>query len=595
MFKKLDKKVVSHEEEKKFLLKLVNQYADSHKLLSTENNKLKQEISNLKITLKINKELVDKLLKEDLKLKETNHTSNAVTEANNNNLKEDENNNIIIIPNETENTNNNTIEKEQRVNKLEKLIIKPNNEFKPFSARNAEIQGNNEFNFINDNNKLNINNDYITYIDKLKEEVLSLHHHIKSLNHEYDKLLEQSQISDHNVIEEIKFLKEENNKLKTYNFILENKLAKEENKNLSIEKSYQKYELTFTKEVYIITEPTKYNISLNNELETLKLNLIDLTEKNEQLKVKYKLLDEAYTSLNEDNNKLEKKITIKNKRILEYKSKEKIKPGHLNSSYLQFRSNKNMIKIKLQEFTNDEHKILTTRELLKSKYNKNIEEKGKELNIKNKKTENVLENNNQNKIDKIKEEKSIPNNSFSFDSGKDKVHRLSIITTKRKSSSGLGERKRIFSVDMANELDDYGNKNYAGKVWENLVYENNLNYKQIYFLKNNYSISKLIKIFEEFKRKYNQEHSELVTLKTDYLKLEAKNKELINELEIQKNKNTRLENLLREGINNSFRSPILRKQSTIIGDASPDFKFFDDNKFMDYLDLNEEIPKENKS
>ena len=49
------KNKITQEEEIKTLLKLNNQYADSYNLLLVENKQIKQEMSNLKANLRINK------------------------------------------------------------------------------------------------------------------------------------------------------------------------------------------------------------------------------------------------------------------------------------------------------------------------------------------------------------------------------------------------------------------------------------------------------------------------------------------------------------------------------------------------------------
>ena len=48
-------------EEKKSALKLINKYAESYRILENENKQLKSEIKDLKLNLKINKEIIEGL------------------------------------------------------------------------------------------------------------------------------------------------------------------------------------------------------------------------------------------------------------------------------------------------------------------------------------------------------------------------------------------------------------------------------------------------------------------------------------------------------------------------------------------------------
>ena len=45
-------------DEKKIALKLINKYADSYSVLEEENKQLKAEIKDMKVNLKINKEII---------------------------------------------------------------------------------------------------------------------------------------------------------------------------------------------------------------------------------------------------------------------------------------------------------------------------------------------------------------------------------------------------------------------------------------------------------------------------------------------------------------------------------------------------------
>ncbi len=49
---------MKNNEEKKIALKLLNKYADSYGLLEEENRQLRAEILDMKINLKINKEII---------------------------------------------------------------------------------------------------------------------------------------------------------------------------------------------------------------------------------------------------------------------------------------------------------------------------------------------------------------------------------------------------------------------------------------------------------------------------------------------------------------------------------------------------------
>ena len=57
--------------DKKFALKLLNQYADSYQLLHSQHKLLEGEIKDLKINIKINKEIISNFLSKFLYQKKT--------------------------------------------------------------------------------------------------------------------------------------------------------------------------------------------------------------------------------------------------------------------------------------------------------------------------------------------------------------------------------------------------------------------------------------------------------------------------------------------------------------------------------------------
>lgn len=68
--------------DKKFALKLLNQYADSYQLLHSQHKLLEGEIKDLKINIKINKEIISNFLTKS-SLSEKNHKNDIKTSKSN--------------------------------------------------------------------------------------------------------------------------------------------------------------------------------------------------------------------------------------------------------------------------------------------------------------------------------------------------------------------------------------------------------------------------------------------------------------------------------------------------------------------------------
>lgn len=513
-------------EDKKVLLKLVNQYADSFQAINSENKKLKEEIYNLKATLKINKELVDQMINK-------RDTSGSTIIYNN------LNNNIAFS---TVNTNISF-----KIEKHEDL----NNEL---------------------NKSLNCKFDedyYILLLNKINQENCLLQSQIKSTSKNYDSLISSAQMREHNLNEEISLLKEKNMKLQDDNFLISNKLAEEENKRKAILKSYQRADLAFIREVYIIENADQKILALSNELETLRKELDTLIEKYSLIKDKNYNLKELNEILQSDNELLAKKLKLRTKRLNEYQKNEKYKPElNLNASVVEnYTEQLNKIKSKydIKHFTlNSNRSIKNVDSPIRNNFISHIKIESFHL-------DPVEVEGEYNKLGKEVEEDS------SFDT----------ISIKKKASTKLNRIKRLskkiinsrkYTYSNLKEADlgfDFKTLIYVENIWKDILFENGLNYKQLFVLNNFFGLEKLYKSFNNFKKNFAKQVLEFNLVNQENIRLNEKISMNKDELDNLRKQNKNLENIIKDGIT-CFKSPILGKKNSFNDQLSLDMYFLDE-------------------
>ena len=205
--KLLGTKKLSHEEEKKCLLKLVNNYADSHNAMQTEIDKLKLEIFSLKSTLKINKEIIKGVYEKDsevlmnfdelvdneevlLSEKQKTHRKN-----------DDKETNIETCINSTNYLDIDFKKDQSPKHNEERIRVKS-------YAKSSNIikQEVSEYNGTNNSKNRNINKNFEMnlYITKLKEEINRLNNDYEKLNNEFEKEINKRKIMS--IMKKMKFL-----------------------------------------------------------------------------------------------------------------------------------------------------------------------------------------------------------------------------------------------------------------------------------------------------------------------------------------------------------------------------------------------------
>jgi hypothetical protein len=523
------------EEDKKTLLKLVNQYADSFQSLDSENKKLKEEVSNLKATLRINKELVDQMINK------RDHLGNAGNTIIFNNL----NNNIAYS---TVNTNisfkaevNNDLSKDSK--DLNYYCGKYDDEY------------------------------YINLLNKINQENCLLQAQLKSINKNYDNLISTARMKEHNINEEICLLKEKNQKLQEDNFLVTNKLNEEENKRKAVLRSYQRADLAFIKEVYIIENFDKKILALTNELETLRKEYENLVEKYSIIKEKNYSLKELNEMLQSDNEILAKKVKLRTKRLNEYQKNEKYKPDiNLNSSLIENyneRLNKMKSKYDIRQLElNSNRSIQNVDSPIKNNFISNIKIESFRLNAVE--LQNEYNNEYQNLGIEADEDSSVDN-----------------ISIKKKNSNNLNRIKRISKRIIKTRKYTYNNLKqiglgfdfksliYVENIWKEILFENGLNYKQLLVLHNFFCLEKLYKSINMFKKTFTKQVIEFNLVNQDNARLNEKINMIKEEIENLKKQNKNFENIIKDGLN-SFKSPILGKKNSFNDQLSLDMYFLDE-------------------
>ena len=76
---------IKNKEEKKTIIKLLNNYADSYQLLKDENMSLENEIKDLRLNIKINKEIISELLNSSNSKFNENKLKTIILKLNNEN------------------------------------------------------------------------------------------------------------------------------------------------------------------------------------------------------------------------------------------------------------------------------------------------------------------------------------------------------------------------------------------------------------------------------------------------------------------------------------------------------------------------------
>ena len=346
------------------VLKLLNSYADSYKILDKENKSLKQYISDLKTNLKVSKQIIDTFISKN---SETKYKTIIL------NLQNENKTNSKI--NEELTKKNFSLEKE--LNKLNQIITKLNEEIedlktKKFLLEQSLIKKNN---IIMSHSKAFQKSQFIVLnpnkaIVRMNDELLTY----KSINETFSKNLKQNneKISKYQSL--IATLELEKDQLKTQNKI--------QLLSVNREKENLKYKLKST--INTLKEDKSYRSNNTPKIGNINLKNFQLNSNNNKLKSKLQM-----ESIDRSNKSIEENEFSKNSFEINGVNNEEFKEvlkqaGISNEAYILLSSNRLYSKLtdaielmfKLVIDKNMTIKILETE-------NENLNKKNSELNDEN--------------------------------------------------------------------------------------------------------------------------------------------------------------------------------------------------------------------
>ena len=420
-------------------LKLINNYADSYSKLELENKSLLNQIKDLKINLKISKEIIDSFLSNkttkinDIIIalnKEINHLNKII--ENSNKEKEDfEKNYLILISANSVLKNENLLIKNKLFN-LEQKIIKKENLLKIY-----EKKFNNNFIVISPNKaNIKLNNELLFYKNLYKKISRLLKKNVEKMD-KYENVINDLEYQNEN-LENLNKIEKNNNKKEKENLIFKirktiidnnisiNNISHNNNNNSNIsnnknEKSYR-----------------SNNINLNNN-NNYHLNLINNNKS--EIKNKLEFSDEKINK-SLDNidlfSKFQKDIDINNSEFNDI-----LKQCGINkNSYNLMSRNKNLSKVvEAFEFLNKLiHDKNFTIKILEHE-NKELFEKNFQLNQENINLINKINNNNSNNNNNITINNLNINNLLNYNNNNNKSLEENIMTFESNISSSEFEIK----------------------------------------------------------------------------------------------------------------------------------------------------------
>lgn len=539
------KKENKKEEENKTLIKLLNNYADSHNLLLKENENLKHELRNLKSTLKINKELLDKIA--------MNESIDGLFDSSNGVISKSCINNKYPISNNINNSSNNVNKNKERYsnniynkinqsdknlsyinnNKLICSSLSTNNEQqkeKDSTTIDDNIRVKNSFKTslfeIKNNNTDNLNKlpdiEILTMrIVNLKEENCNLNYYIEEKNKNYNEILEKFKVIQNNASQEINLLKSEKEKLETKIFLLENKLSKYN--NIKKEKKRNKHlkQEEFTREV-LVSDPAPCLNQLNSDLEILKNSALELLGLLDNYREKIKDISQLKDLYKSENFELKKKLDKLKINLNEIKKREDNRPeNNINSSF-SFDRNKNFYNMYNVDINDFKHFKLKKQ----IKDDDNIDLKTLKLKaFKELYNNNLLNKNIENELNESK--------SVMYDLMLKPFNLANLIKKNKEENLYLTNIECLPSGML---------------LMNKLLYENNLTYKELLDFKQNINFYNYISVFENMTLEYTKIKKEkLIILKeNNQLKIDLKskfNKTEFNDICLLSDKNTALNDL----------------------------------------------------
>ena len=264
------------------VLKLLNSYADSYKILDKENKSLKQYISDLKTNLKVSKQIIDTFISKNSETKYKTIILNLQNE-----------NKINSKINEELTKKNFSIEKE--LNKLNQVITKLNEEIedlktKKFVLEQTLIKKNN---IIMSHNRGFQKGQYLVIdpnraIVKMNDELLVY----KSINEKFSKNLKQNNEKINKYQSLIATLQIEKDQLTTQNKI--------QLLSVNREKENLKYKLKTT--IHTLNEDKSYRSTNTPKIGKINLKNFHLNSNNIKLKNKLQMesIDRSNKSIDEN-------------------------------------------------------------------------------------------------------------------------------------------------------------------------------------------------------------------------------------------------------------------------------------------------------
>ena len=430
-------------------LKLINNYADSYSKLELENKSLLSQIKDLKINLKISKEIIDSFLSNKstkindiiISLNKENNNLNKIIE-NLNKEKEEIVKNDLILKSSFSILKNDNLLKKNKIFNLEQKIIKKENLLKIY-----EKKFNNNYIVISPNKAIiKLNNEMLFYKNLYKKISKLLKKNVEKID-KYENVINNLEYQNEN-LENLNKLAKNNNKKEKENLIFKIRKTIIDN-NLSINNnvtnnnnnsniSNNKNDKTFRSNII--------NVNNNNNYH---LNLINNNNNKSEIKNKLEFSDEKINK-SLDNidffSNFEKDIDINNSEFNDI-----LKQCGINKiNYNLMANNKNLSKvIDAFEFLNKLiHEKNFTIKILEHE-NRDLFEKNFQLNQENINLINKINNNNSNNNNITINNLNI-NNMLNYNKNNNKSLEENIMTFESNVSSG--------------EFEIKNNKNYGSFV-----------------------------------------------------------------------------------------------------------------------------------